>query len=211
VPKLSQKVIEGKKRNIEDAARQLFIKQGFHAASMRDIAARAGVSLGNLYNYYGNKEELFESIIANYQLTIDTRLREMFEDLDAPLETENMRRFGQSVKALVNQHADYWLLMYIDVLEFENRHFRKMFDGLAHNLRRRFNDYFQGLERKGALHDTTDPAFGFTAAYMQFFSYFLVERLFGGNQHFGLDDDQVIDNLTAMYCRGVMKQVEQAV
>ena len=203
MPKLSQKVLEAKKRHIADAARQLFITQGFHATSMRDIAARAEVSLGNLYNYFGNKEELLESIIAVYQGVIDARLREIFDEVDAPLEPASLRRFGQAVKLLVNEHADYWLLMYIDVLEFENRHFRKMFDGLAENLGRRFAPYFAGLEASGALHAESNPVLGFTAAYMQFFSYFLVERLFGGNQHFGMDDDQVIEHLTTLYCRGV--------
>ena len=203
MPKLSQKVLEAKKRHIADAARQLFITQGFHATSMRDIAARAEVSLGNLYNYFGNKEELLESIIAVYQGVIDARLREIFDEVDAPLEPASLRRFGQAVKLLVNEHADYWLLMYIDVLEFENRHFRKMFDGLAENLGRRFAPYFAELQETGALHAESNPVLGFTAAYMQFFSYFLVERLFGGNQHFGMDDDQVIEHLTTLYCRGV--------
>ncbi len=203
MPKLSQKVLEAKKRHIADAARQLFITQGFHATSMRDIAARAEVSLGNLYNYFGNKEELLESIIAAYQGVIDARLREIFDEVDAPLEPASLRRFGQAVKLLVNEHADYWLLMYIDVLEFENRHFRKMFNGLAENLGRRFAPYFAELQETGALHAESNPVLGFTAAYMQFFSYFLVERLFGGNQHFGMDDDQVIEHLTTLYCRGV--------
>lgn len=44
--------MEKKKSRIEEAARELFISQGFHATSMRTIAARAGTSLGNVYNYY---------------------------------------------------------------------------------------------------------------------------------------------------------------
>jgi hypothetical protein len=106
---------------------------------------------------------------------------------------------------MVNDHHDFWLLMYIDVLEFENRHFRKMFEGLSANLRRRFNAYFTELKKSDALYDGIDPAVGFTAAYMQFFNYFLVEKLFGGNRHFGITDDQVIVKLTEIFCRGIMK------
>jgi hypothetical protein len=95
--------------------------------------------------------------------------------------------------------------MYIDVLEFENRHFRRMFEGLAASLRRRFAPHFAELKRTGALYDGVDPAVGFTAAYMQFFNYFLVEKLFGGRRHLGLSDEQVITHLTEIFCRGVLR------
>jgi hypothetical protein len=95
--------------------------------------------------------------------------------------------------------------MYIDVLEFENRHFRKMFEGLAASMRRRFAPYFRRLKEEGALYDGVDPAVGFTAAYMQFFNYFLVEKLFGGRRHLGLSDDRVVEQLTEIFCRGVMR------
>jgi AcrR family transcriptional regulator len=205
MPKLSHEVIEEKKGRIEEAARQLFIKQGFHATSMRDIAGRTGASLGNLYNYYRTKEEILESIIRKYQKVIDARLRAMFDDIEEPFQPESLIKFGGLVKEMVNDHHDFWLLMYIDVLEFENRHFRKMFEGLARNLRRRFNGYFTELKASGALYDGIDPAVGFTAAYMQFFNYFLVEKLFGGNRHFGITDDQVIAKLTEIFCRGVLR------
>jgi hypothetical protein len=55
------------------------------------------------------------------------------------------------------------------------------------------------------VHGDVDPAVGFTAVYMQFFNYFLVEKLFGGNHHFGLTDEQVITQLTGMYCRGLLQ------
>jgi hypothetical protein len=40
---------------------------------------------------------------------------------------------------------------------------------------------------------------------MQFFNYFLVEKLFGGNSHLGLSDDQVIRKLAEIFCRGVLR------
>jgi AcrR family transcriptional regulator len=204
MPRLSQSAMEEKKGRIEEAAKQLFIKQGFHATSMRNIAARTGTSLGNLYNYYRTKEAILESIIAKYQKVIDARLRSIFDQIEEPLNPESLVKFGRLVKQMVNEHHDFWLLMYIDVLEFENRHFRKMFEGLAQNLRRRFAPQFAELKRRGALHDGVDPAIGFTAAYMQFFNYFLVEKLFGGNRHFGISDDQVIKRLSEIYCRGLL-------
>lgn len=203
MPKLSQEVIEEKKVVIEDAAKELFIKQGFHAAPMREIARRADVSLGNLYNYYRTKEEILESIIEKYLLVIDANLREIFEQIDEPFEPGNLLQMSRAVGEVVDRHHDFWLLMYIDVLEFQNRHFRKMFEGLAKNFRRRFDAEFEEAKRRGDLHPSVDPAVAFTAAYMQFFNYFLVEKLFGGNSHFGIDDDQAIQSLTEIFCRGV--------
>jgi AcrR family transcriptional regulator len=205
MPKLSQQALEARRGRIEEAARELFIRRGFHATSMRDIAQGAGTSLGNLYNYYPTKEDILESIIGRYQKVIDARLRSIFDEVEEPFHPESLRRFGRMVRELVSAHSDFWLLMYIDVLEFENRHFRKMFEGLTATLRRRFAPYFRRLKAEGALYDGVDPAVGFTAAYMQFFNYFLVEKLFGGNRHLGLSDERVVEHLTEIFCRGVLR------
>src|SRR5918912_3830608 len=205
MPKLSQEALEARRARIEEAARELFIKRGFHATSMRDIAEGAGTSLSNLYNYYPTKEDILESIIGRYQKVIDARLRKIFGEVEEPFHPESLRRFGRMIKELVSAHSGFWLLMYIDVLEFENQHFRKMFEGLAANLRRRFAPYFERLRREGTLREGIDPAVGFTAAYMQFFNYFLVEKLFGGNRHLGMSDDRVIKTLTDIFHRGVMR------
>lgn len=206
MPKLSPDVIEEKKLVIEDAAKALFIRQGFHATSMRDIAREAKVSLGNLYNYYETKESLFESIIAKYLDVINGRLQTIFTQTDAPLEPENLLAFGRAIGDMVNSHHDFWLLMYIDVLEFQNRHFRRLFEGLTKSMRRRFGKYFEKLTADGAVYEGTDPAVVFSAVYMQFFNYFLVEKLFGGNSHFGLKDDQVLKLLTDTFVRGTFKK-----
>jgi AcrR family transcriptional regulator len=209
MPKLSEKAVERKKDHIEDAAKQLFIRQGFHATSMRNIAARAGTSLGNLYNYYPTKEAILGSIISKYQQVVDDRLRSMFDEIEDPLNPDDLKRFARLVKQMVNEHHEFWLLMYIDVLEFENQHFRKMFENLAQKLRHRFAKPFAELRRSGALHEGVDPAIGFTAAYMQFFNYFIVEKLFGGNLHLGISDEQAINSLTGIYSRGILRSTNQ--
>ncbi|MGH6835687.1 MAG: TetR/AcrR family transcriptional regulator [Methylocella sp.] len=51
-----------KRRQIIDGAREVFLAQGFDAASMGEIARAAGVSKGTLYVYFASKEQLFEAI-----------------------------------------------------------------------------------------------------------------------------------------------------
>jgi AcrR family transcriptional regulator len=202
--------MELKKGRIEEAAKQLFIKQGFHATSTRNIAVRAGTSLGNLYNYYPTKEAILLSIISKYQKVIDERLKSIFDQIEHPLSTDGLTRFARLVKQMVNEHHDFWLLMYIDVLEFENRHFCKMFENVAQKLRHRFAKSFEELRSSGALHNGVDPAIGFTAAYMQFFNYFIVEKLFGGNKHLGISDEQAICSLADIYSRGLLRSSDGA-
>lgn len=46
-----------------DAARDLFLEQGYEGTSLADVVARTGGSLTNLYQWFGNKEGLFAAMI----------------------------------------------------------------------------------------------------------------------------------------------------
>ncbi len=52
-----------KRRQILDGAYRQFIRQGFDATSMGDIAKEAGVSKGTLYVYFDSKERLFQELV----------------------------------------------------------------------------------------------------------------------------------------------------
>jgi AcrR family transcriptional regulator len=52
-----------KARQILEGAREVFLAQGFDAASMNDIARTAGVSKGTIYFHFESKEALFEASI----------------------------------------------------------------------------------------------------------------------------------------------------
>ncbi len=48
---------------IECAALAVFVQKGYLAARVSDISARAGVSVGNIYRYYKNKDEIFYALL----------------------------------------------------------------------------------------------------------------------------------------------------
>ncbi len=45
------------------AAYQLIIRQGYAATSMRQIAEKAGLSLGSIYNHFSSKDDVFRAIV----------------------------------------------------------------------------------------------------------------------------------------------------
>lgn len=49
---------------ILEAAKAEFLEKGYRRASVRSIAAAAGVTTGALYRYYANKEALFDALVS---------------------------------------------------------------------------------------------------------------------------------------------------
>ena len=51
------------KEKIDAAALAVFAVRGYREAKITEIAARAGVSVGNIYRYYKGKDEIFAAIL----------------------------------------------------------------------------------------------------------------------------------------------------
>ena len=51
------------RRSLIEAAEELFYEKGFRGVSMREVAARSGVGLSNIYNYFRSKDELFRGVV----------------------------------------------------------------------------------------------------------------------------------------------------
>lgn len=62
---------------ILDAATHVFAEVGYEAATTEGIAARAGTSIGSLYQFFPNKKALFDAIGKTYL----AQTQELFEDL----------------------------------------------------------------------------------------------------------------------------------
>lgn len=51
------------RENILKTARHRFARKGFLKSSMREIAAASGVGVGNIYNYFPNKDAIFVEVV----------------------------------------------------------------------------------------------------------------------------------------------------
>ncbi|MFI0926634.1 TetR/AcrR family transcriptional regulator [Streptomyces sp. NPDC021012] len=60
--RVSQEHLDARRRQILDGAARCFARNGFHATSMQDVLAEAGLSAGAVYRYFRGKEELIGAI-----------------------------------------------------------------------------------------------------------------------------------------------------
>jgi len=58
-------LIKARRAQILDAAAEVFAEKGFARATTKEIASKAGVSEGTIYNYFGNKEKLLMGLMAH--------------------------------------------------------------------------------------------------------------------------------------------------
>jgi AcrR family transcriptional regulator len=64
-----------RRTQILDAALVCFAKRGFHQASMHDIAAEAGISVGLIYRYFENKEAVISAMADRHKKEISEVLQ----------------------------------------------------------------------------------------------------------------------------------------
>ncbi|HEY2269503.1 MAG TPA: TetR/AcrR family transcriptional regulator [Streptosporangiaceae bacterium] len=62
MPKVSQQYRNAQREHILAAARRCFLRDGFHATSMQDLFAEAGLSSGAVYGYFASKDEMIMAI-----------------------------------------------------------------------------------------------------------------------------------------------------
>jgi AcrR family transcriptional regulator len=93
MPRISAEREEATRRRILKAAHQVFVEKGFHRASIDDVVAACGLSVGSIYTYFPNKDELIRASIlaANKQesdaILADTQAAgSMWERLDRAID-----------------------------------------------------------------------------------------------------------------------------
>lgn len=61
-----ERITRKRESQILDAALSVFSEKGFGVATIPDIAEKAGLAVGSIYNYYPSKRDLFIAVIKNF-------------------------------------------------------------------------------------------------------------------------------------------------
>jgi AcrR family transcriptional regulator len=156
-----------------DAAKRLFVANGYHGTSMRQIADEAGLALGGIYNHFGNKEDIFVAILAERHpfLVVLPAVQAAQGDTVEAL----VRDAAGRMIAELSKNQEFLNLVLIEMVEFEGKHFSMMFEILFPPLME-FALRFQTV--RGPLRDIPLPTV-LRAFLGLFFSYFITEMIIG--------------------------------
>lgn len=191
LPEIPRERIDENQLRIEAAALELFTRQGFHGTNIRDIAEKAGVSQGAIYMYYQSKESIFEGLVRSYRHSMRMFLERVFKVLEDPFSPDGLRLFAAAMRSMVYDDAEYWLLMYIDVIEFKNRHFLTAFHDVPEQFRRLLGPAAARVKKQTGWCGE-DPALAMAMIYFYFHTYFVIERLMHGSRHLGVSDEEAV-------------------
>lgn len=98
---------------IINAAKQEFLEKGYKNASMRSIAAKANMTVGNLYRYFKNKEEINLSIVGPTYKKIDYVLKTLSKDnISMEPRVFNIKPDSKQLKQLVNTFSNELVKIY---------------------------------------------------------------------------------------------------
>ena len=89
------------------AAVEEFKAQGYADASIRNIAENAEISLGNIYRYYVNKEDLYFAIIKPFMESVRN-----FVDNDFSFTNKTMKELSETLITFIMQYSDELLIIF---------------------------------------------------------------------------------------------------
>ena len=188
---------------ILDAALDLFSHQGYRATSIRDIAERAGVSTGNVYHHFKDKDAIFRALLDQYWAAIEDTQFPFNRALASGPFPDNLEAIGLAARDMVVQYRRHIALIYVDVVEFDGTHIRQFYADMA----ARFERFAEVHPSREASEARMRPGVGLGAGLMLatrfFMNYFSVEVLFGVTNHFGRESDRMVETIADVLRHGL--------
>lgn len=186
-----------------DAALELFSTQGFRATTLRQVAERAGLSVGNIYHHFPNKDALYQRLIARYWerlLDPELPLNRLFARGGFP---EDLEEMAVEIERVVEDNAAHILLVYVDVVEFQGEHIRAFYEGMAKRFEVTYGPRFAERQAAGDFGDV-DPMNAVMVATRWLFYFFTVEKCFGAPMHFGMTPKQAVAEFIRLLRYGLL-------
>ena len=110
-------------------ARQQFAQNGYSKTSMREIAGLAGVGVGNIYNYFANKDELFREVVRPVLYALEAMLQEHHgirgEDIMMMRSEKYLKSCIDEYVSLINTHRGLMEILLFRAQGSSLEHFRE--------------------------------------------------------------------------------------
>lgn len=187
-----------------DAALQLFSRQGYRGTNMREIAEAAGVSTGNVYHHFEDKEAIFRTLLDEFWAIAESRRYPLTRVLSSGRFPEDIEQLGSAARDSVREYRQYVALIYVDVIEFDGTHIRKFYAEMANRYTNRLKEEGMLENIRSRLREGVSPVSAMLLATRIFINYFSIEILFGVPEPFGKDSQQIIIEIADILRNGLL-------
>jgi AcrR family transcriptional regulator len=185
---------------IEEAAFELFMEQGFHATSMRQIADKADLALGGIYNHFSNKEEIFTAILMEkhpYKQILPLVLAAEGETAE-----ELIRNAARALVSELGSRPELIKLIFIELVEFNGKHVTNIIDEVAPKLIPMFEKMIHVRKNLRNL----PPPILVRSFLGMFFSFYITELFIKDSIVGKLMPKNSFDLFVDIYLHGVIKE-----
>lgn len=112
---MAQILKEGLRQAIIDSAKEEFLNNGYENASMRSIAKSANMTVGNLYRYFTNKEDIHRQIVSETLNEINDLLKTLTSN-HVSMETRvfSLKANLDDLKDLMNRFSERLVDIYLN-------------------------------------------------------------------------------------------------
>jgi AcrR family transcriptional regulator len=185
---------------IENAAIQLFLEQGYHATSMRQIADHAGLALGGIYNHFSSKEEIFEAIIVDQHPY--KRILPLILDAKGDTAEEFFGNAFRIVTRELGTQPEFINLMFIELIEFKGRHGSIMLREISPKVLPVFEKV---IETQKDLR-VKNPAILMRSFFGMIVSYFVTEMIISNSVIYKLMPKNATEAYVDTFLHGILKE-----
>jgi AcrR family transcriptional regulator len=112
--------------SILEGAYQLFLQQGYHGTSMRQIAEEAGIALGGIYNHFSGKEEIFTAVLEAYHPIHE--IVPVIQASEGATIEEYVRNAAMGMMTALERQPGFLNLIFIEIVEFNSQHLPDLVD-----------------------------------------------------------------------------------
>lgn len=174
-----------RRHQIVQAAVDLFIANGFHGTTTRDIARAAGVSCGLLYEYIAAKEDILYLVCETIHAEVDRTLEAALQRCRAP--DDDPRDVLRDYFHVCHRLRHHILLIYQETPRLPPRWRRRVQENDVH-LSGRFMQVLARLQAAGRLPDMDDRSLELTAHNISVLGHMWALRRFFLARHFSLEE-----------------------
>ncbi len=182
---------------IIEAAYELFLKQGYAATSMRQIAEHAGLALGGIYNHFPSKEAIFSELILDrhpYKQILPILVNTPAQDVDSFVRTA-----AETLVSELGKRPDFIKLMFIEIVEFNGRNMPLMLDEVLPQVL----PLIQKFSKNKKVLRKMSPFIFFRVFLGLFISYYMTELLLA-NTPVAWVQGNALDDFVEIFLHGVM-------